>query len=115
MKALVYHNPRCGKSRGVLEILEKNKIEYTIKEYLKEPMTADELLAISKLLGLTLKQMMRTKEDIFKTLKLDQNDLSEKELAIILVENPILLERPIVVLGKKAVIARPPEDVLAIL
>jgi arsenate reductase len=115
MKALVYHNPRCGKSRGVLEILEKKKIEYTIKEYLKEPLTSDELLSLSKLLGLTLKQMMRTKEDVFKTLKLDQNDLSEKELAIILVKNPILLERPIVVLGKKAVIARPPEDVLAIL
>lgn len=115
MKALVYHNPRCGKSRGVLDILEKNKIEFEVKEYLKSPLTKEEILNLAKLLKVNVSQMIRTKEEVYQNLKLAQKSHADDDLSQVIVQNPILLERPIVVIGKKAVIARPPENVLAII
>lgn len=108
---ILYHNPRCGKSRCAKEILETEGLKFTIKEYLKEKLSADEILDIAQKLKLPVSSMMRTKEAAYTELKLDQKKLSDKELAKIIVEHPILLERPILVHKSKAVIARPPEKV----
>ncbi len=115
MQALVYHNPRCGKSRTVLSILEEKGIPFEVKEYLKETLTIKELKGLSKLLGLKFPEMMRTKEEVYVDLKLATKKLNEDEWAKILTENPILLERPIVIWKEKAIIARPSEKVLDIL
>lgn len=115
MKALVYHNPRCGKSRTALSILEEKGIPFEVKEYLKETLTSKELKGLSKMLGLKLHEMMRTKEEIYSDLKLANKKLTEDEWAKIIIDNPILLERPIVIWKDKAIIARPSEKVLDIL
>lgn len=112
---ILYHNPRCGKSRCAKEILETEGHKFTVKEYLKEKLSVDEILDISQKLKLPVASMLRTKEAIYTELKLEQKKLSEKELAKIVVEHPILLERPILVHKSKAVIARPPEKVEEIL
>lgn len=112
---ILYHNPRCGKSRNAVEILETEGHKFTIKEYLKEKLSVEEILDISQKLKLPVSEMMRPKEAIYTELKLGQKKLTDRELAKIIVEHPILLERPILVHKSKAVIARPPEKVEEIL
>lgn len=111
----IYHNPRCGKSRAALDLLRGEKIEPTIVEYLKTPPSAAELAAILKQLGIGARELMRTKESEYKTLKLDDPKLSEKHLIAAMVAHPILIERPIVLHAGKAALGRPPENVLKIL
>ena len=115
MPVTIYHNPRCGKSRAALELLRGNNVEPTIVEYLKTPPSATELGAILKQLGLGARALMRTKEPEYKTLKLDDPKLSEKQLIAAMAAHPILIERPIVLSGGKAALGRPPENVLKIL
>ncbi len=110
----MYHNPRCGKSRDTLAILAGKGIEPEIIEYLKTPPTREELRDIVKKLGMKPEQIVRKGEDIFKQ-KFAGKALSDDQWLDALVKNPILIERPIVVKGSKAVIGRPPENVLALL
>jgi arsenate reductase len=111
----IYHNPRCGKSRQTLALIREAGIEPQVVEYLETPPTAAELDKLLKLLGMEPQQLMRTGEAVYKELGLAQQKLSRTEAIRILAEHPILIERPIVVRGKRAVLGRPPENVQALL
>ena len=115
-KIAIYHNPRCSKSRSTLAILEENESSPEIVEYLKTPPTADELATLCKKLKVEPTAIIRSKEPIFKELGLSlKDDHPAEEWLEILAANPKLIERPIVVKGAKAVIGRPPENVLELL
>lgn len=112
---VIYHNPRCTKSRQTLALLETHHIKPTIIEYLETPPDAERLKSIQDMLGLeSVRAMMRTKEDEYKTLGL-QDELDEDRLIEAICAHPRLLERPIVIKDGKAAIGRPPENVLEIL
>ncbi len=116
MEVIIYHNPRCSKSRATLALLRERGVEPKIIEYLKTPPTKEELEEILAKLGMTEpRQLMRTKEKIYKELGLDDPELGREQLIQAMVEHPILIERPIVIAGDKAAIGRPPEKVLEIL
>ena len=115
MTVTIYHNPRCSKSRQTLSLLQEKGVEPAIVEYLKEPPDAATLRRLLKLLGLTPRELMRRKEAPYTELGLDNPALSDDALIKAMVENPILIERPIVRGPKGAAIGRPPEAVLAIL
>ena len=106
----VFHNPRCAKSREALAILEKNGAAPRIVEYLKAPPTREELRTILKKLGMKPEQIVRKGEDIYRE-KFAGKTLSGDQWLDVLAKNPILIERPIVVKGDRAVIGRPPEKV----
>jgi len=110
----IYHNPRCRKSRETLQILLDNNIESDIIDYLKNPLTKKEIKNILKLLGISAKDLVRKGEQLFKDLYKGE-DLSEEEYVSILSLHPILIERPIVVKDNRAVLGRPPINVLDLL
>ena len=107
----IYHNPRCTKSRQTLQRIRDAGIEPEIVEYLSAPPTATELKSIISKLGLKPEELVRRKEAIFKELGLAKAELSPQEWIQTMVDNPKLIERPIVVDGRRAVIGRPPENV----
>ena len=109
----MYHNPRCSKSRQTLALLEENGIEVAIVEYLKEPLTANELKAIAGKLGVGIRDIVRTGEEPYKEGNLA--NASDDELLSAMASEPILMQRPIVVKGDAARVGRPPESVLEIL
>jgi arsenate reductase (glutaredoxin) len=111
----IYHNPKCSKSRQTLALLQERGIEPTIIEYLKTPPRAHELDAILTLLDREPRDLMRRKEAAFKEAGADNADLSRAELIGIMIANPSLIERPVVLANGKAAVGRPPEDVLGIL
>ncbi len=111
----IYHNPRCSKSRQTLDLLKSKGLEPTIIEYLKTPPTAKELDGILKMLNLEPQDIVRTKEEVYAELGLKEKSLSRDEMIDVLVKHPVLIERPIVVKGDKAVLGRPPENVLEII
>lgn len=112
----IYHNPRCSKSRETLALLQEQGIEPQIIQYLDTPPDAATLKTLLKELGFSsARQLMRHKEDIYKELNLADESLTEDQLIDAMVNHPKLIERPIVVKGKKARIGRPPEQILAIL
>jgi arsenate reductase len=111
----IYHNPRCSTSRKTLDLIRAKGIEPEIIEYLKSPPTASELDRILSLLKMEPRDLMRKKEDEYKTLKLDRSDLTRKDLIKAMIDHPILIERPIVLSKGKAALGRPPESVAAIL
>lgn len=110
----LYHNPRCGKSRSTLALLEEHGIEPKIVEYLKTPPTASELASIITKLGIPAEQLVRKGEDIYKS-KYAGRSLNDHQWIEAMVEHPILIERPIVVKGGKAVLGRPPDNVRALI
>ena len=110
-----WHNPRCSKSRQTLSLIEEKGISPKIIPYLETPPNESELTAILEKLGLKARDIIRSGEAIYKELALENEKLSEAELIAAMVKHPILIERPIVVNGKKARLGRPPEDVLEIL
>ncbi len=110
---LFYHNPRCRKSREALALLESKNMPFTIKHYLKEGLDADEIVQLSKMLALHPSEFVRKNEPAYKALGTDE--FSIEEWADIIENNPILLERPILVSKNKAVIGRPPENILELI
>ena len=110
----IYHNTRCSKSRDVCTILEKKKVKTEIVEYLKTPPTAAEIKELLKMLGIKAVDLLRKKESVFLD-KYAGKNLTEAQWIKAMAQNPILIERPIVVKGKKAIIGRPPEKVLEFL
>jgi len=115
MTVTIYHNPRCSKSRQTLQLLTENGIKPEIIEYLKTPPDKKELGHILDLLGLEPRELMRKQEKEYKAAKLDNPKLSRKDLIYAMIQHPVLIERPIVIANNKAVIGRPPENVLGIL
>ncbi|MBF4208394.1 arsenate reductase (glutaredoxin) [Pseudomonas donghuensis] len=111
----LYHNPRCSKSRGALELLEARGLAPTVVRYLETPPTAVELKALLGKLNISARQLLRSGEDEYKTLNLADASLSEAQLIDTMAQHPKLIERPILIAGDKAVIGRPPEKVLEIL
>lgn len=112
----IYHNPRCSKSRETLALLADKGIAPTVIEYLKMPPTAAEIKKLLKMLGFKdARQLMRTKEELYKELNLNDDSLTQDQLIKAMHENPKLIERPIVVNGDKARLGRPPEQVCEIL
>jgi len=115
MPTTIYHNPRCSKSRQTLALLTEQGIEPTIIEYLKTPPDYATLDTLLQQLGLEPRQLMRTGEAEYKELNLAAETLSRKDLIEVMIEHPKLIERPIVVSGKRAALGRPPTKVLEIL
>lgn len=111
----IYHNPRCSKSRDTLSLLKANGIDPEVVLYLETPPDADTLRQLLKMLGMvSARELMRQKEDLYKSLELADPQLSEDALIQAIVDNPKLMERPIVVSHGQAPIGRPPEQVLEI-
>jgi arsenate reductase len=110
----IWHNPRCSKSRSAAALLEEKGIEAEVVKYLDTPPSREEIIAVLKMLGITARELMRTKEDIYKTLDL-KNENDENRLIDAMVSNPKLIERPIVIKDGKAVIGRPIENIINIL
>jgi arsenate reductase len=115
MTVTIYHNPRCSKSRQTLALLEEQGLVPHIVDYLKTPPTAAELKAILKKLRLKPRDLIREGESRYAQLGLKDRDVDDDTLIDLMVANPILIERPIVVRGNKAAIGRPPQKVLKIL
>lgn len=115
MTIQIFHNPRCSKSRQTLAILEEKGADIEIVEYLKTPPTAEQLAEVVNKLNVSVRDIIRTKESEYKEVGLDNSDLTEQAILEKLVATPKLIERPIVINGDKAVIGRPPENVLEII
>ena len=116
MSVSIYHNPRCSKSRQTLALLEEKGITPNIIKYLETPLSVDQLKTVYAQLGLSsVRDMMRTKESIYKELSLGGESVTDEQLFEAMVENPKLIERPIVIKGDAARLGRPPEQVLEIL
>lgn len=111
---IIWHNNRCGKSRSALQILEEKGVKPEVVKYLEDTPSAKEIKDVLKKAGIKAHDLIRTGEDVYKE-KYKGKNLSEEEWIQAMVENPILIERPVVIHGNKAVIARPPERVLEIL
>lgn len=110
----IYHNPRCGKSRAALALLEDRGIAPNVVEYLKTPLDAPTLSALVKQLGIRAEQLIRKGEDVFKDHYAGKS-LTEQQWIQAMVDHPILMERPLIVRGARAVIGRPPEKALELL
>ena len=106
----IFHNPRCSKSRATLNIIKENNIQPTIRLYLDDPLSIDEIKSLLIKLNTTADKIVRKNEEIYKKLNLE--DANEYLLIENISKNPILLERPIVVKGELAIIGRPPENVM---
>jgi len=115
MTVTIYHNPRCSKSRQTLALLQERGMAPTVVEYLNTPPNAETLQGILVQLGMAPRDLMRTQEDAYRAAQLDNAALSEEDLVNAMVNNPVLIERPIVIANGKAAIGRPPENILSIL
>lgn len=110
---VMYHNPRCAKSRATLALLEKKGVKPRVVEYLKTPPDQAELKRLLRLLGKTPRELLRPKEA--KAVGLDKPGLSDAAIIAGMARHPVVIERPIVVNGDRAALGRPPEAVLDIL
>lgn len=115
MSVSIYHNPRCSKSRQTLQLLEERNIKPDIIEYLKTPPTKNELKKVLQTLGISARDLLRSKEAEYKEYGLDDASLTEEQIIDVMIKVPKLIERPIVITEKGAAIGRPPENVLEIL
>lgn len=114
MSITIYHNPRCSKSRQTLALLEERTNNITIIKYLETPPSKEQLSLLITQLGVSPRELLRKGEDDFKQLKLNDASLSDDMLIDAMIAHPKLIERPIVVKGNKAIIGRPPENVITL-
>lgn len=110
----IYHNPRCSKSRETLALIRENNVEPEIIEYLNGELTVKELTEVLEILGVEPSEILRKGEKIYKE-NFKGKELSKEEWIEAMVANPKLIERPIVIKNKKAVLGRPPSNVLNLL
>ena len=110
----VLYNPRCSKCRDACEILENSGEEIELIKYLEKPPTKPQLKKILKLLGIKAEELLRKKEELYIK-KFSKKKFSNDEWIDVMIKNPILIERPVIINGKKAIIGRPPEKVLEII
>ncbi|MCU1716759.1 arsenate reductase (glutaredoxin) [Pseudomonas sp. 5P_3.1_Bac2] len=111
----LYHNPRCSKSRSALQLLEDRGLNATVVRYLETPLDASQIQALLGKLGIPARQLLRSGEDEYRELNLADASLTEAQLIAAMAAHPKLIERPILVAGERAVIGRPPEQILEIL
>lgn len=111
----IYHNPNCGTSRKTLALLREKGVDVEVIEYLKTPPSREELSELLEKMGMTPRELLRKKGDLYKELDLANPKWSEDEILDFMVEHPVLIERPIVVTEKGVRLARPIERVLEIL
>ncbi|RXJ45899.1 arsenate reductase (glutaredoxin) [Gelidibacter gilvus] len=111
---LIYHNPRCSKSREALDILETSKADYEVIKYMDQLLSIEKLKELITLLKIQPIELVRTNEAIWKE-NFKNSDLTDDELIAAMAKHPKLIERPIVINGNKAVIGRPPQKILKIL
>ena len=110
----IWHNPRCSKSRNAMTLLEEKGVDVDVVKYLDTPPTKEELIKLLKMLGMSARELMRTKEDIYKELGL--KDVHDEDMLIdAMVANPKLIERPIVIKDGKAAIGRPIDNIVELL
>ena len=112
---ILYHNPRWGKSRGAVALLKDNGIKYTLVEYLKDPPSVKEIMSLSKKLGLAPGEFVRRSEKEFIENNLESIMHDHKKMASFISKFPKILERPIFISNDKAIIARPPENILKLI
>ncbi|PCJ27791.1 MAG: arsenate reductase (glutaredoxin) [SAR86 cluster bacterium] len=112
---IIYHNPHCSKSRASLALLEENEVKPKIIYYLETPPEVAELKSLLQKLDMNIRDILRKSENEYEELGLDNDSLSDDILFDFVSKHPKLLQRPIVVRGDKAVIGRPPENVLSLL
>ena len=112
---IIWHNPRCSKSRQTLQLLRDRGIEPTIVEYLKTPPSEAELTHALADLGMKPRELMRKKEPPYKELSLADESLTEAELVAAMASHPVLIERPIVFVDGRAAVGRPPDNILVLL
>lgn len=110
----ILHNPKCSKSREGIKILDESGAEYEIINYIDTPLSSEEIKEVLSKLNISARELMRTKEDIYRELNLKDID-DENALIIAMAENPKLIERPIVIKGDRAVIGRPSENILKLI
>ena len=110
----IWHNPRCSKSRNAAALLEEKGVDTEVVKYLDTPPSKEELIEMLKMLGISARELMRTKEAIYKELDL-KNENDEEKLIEAMAANPKLIERPIVIKDGKAAIGRPIENIVALL
>lgn len=111
---IIWHNKRCSTSRKTLELLREHGVEPEIREYLTSAPTADEIEEVLKKLGMEPRALLRKKEGLYKELGLEHEE-DPNALIQAMAEHPVLIERPVVIRGRKAALGRPPEQVLAVL
>lgn len=112
---VIYHNPRCSKSRQALALLQDHGVEPTVVEYLKTPPDAEQLASILQKLNMRAREIIRKDDPYFQALQLDERTDEETQLIAAMAEHPQMIQRPIVVVGDRAAMGRPPESVLALL
>lgn len=112
---VLLHNPRCSKSRAALALLEERGVTVTLRRYLDEPLSIAELRTLRAALDLPARALLRVDEPAFRQQGLDDTTLSDDELLGAIVRAPALLQRPILLTAERAVIGRPPEQILALL
>ncbi len=115
MDIILYHNPRCSKSRQTLQLIQEHGVNPTVVEYLKKPPSHQQLDSLLRGLSMEPRDLMRTKEAEYSELGLDNPDLSRDQLIDAMISTPKLIERPILIVGDEIAIGRPPENVLSIL
>ncbi|MCE7909716.1 MAG: arsenate reductase (glutaredoxin) [Candidatus Omnitrophica bacterium] len=115
IRVVIYHNPRCTTSCKVLGLIREKGIEPEVIEYLKTPLSREELEQLAKQAGMKPQELLRKKEKEFKELGLDSADTTAGQALDAMAAHPVLMERPVVLAGQKGVLARPAEKVLEIL
>ena len=114
-KVVIYHNPKCSKSRETLQILQDNNIKPEIIDYLEDPPTTQKLKEIIAMLAVSARDLVRSGESEYKDAGLDDDRLSDNDIIEAICQNPVLLQRPIVISNNRAIIGRPPGRVLEII
>lgn len=114
-EATLWHNPRCSKSREALELLRAHDIEPVIRDYLAQPPSEDELSVLLSALGIPARELLRSADPEAKELGLEDESLGDADLIAAMAAHPQLIQRPILIAGDRAIIARPPERVLELL
>lgn len=114
-RATIWHNPRCSKSRETKKLLEEHGVELEVRLYLEDPPSKALLKKTLKQLGMKPRDLLRTKEAAYAEAGLSDKSLSDERVLDAMIGHPVLIERPVVIVGDKAVLGRPPENVLALL
>lgn len=114
-RLVIYHNPNCSKSRETLQILADHQLTPEIINYLETPPSRQELASIIKMLGISVRELVRNTEAVYQDAGLDDDSLNDDEILTAISENPILMQRPVVISGDRAVLGRPPARVLEII